>query len=750
MPNNNTIGEAYIQIKPSTEGISGELQKAMGDAGESGSSSFGSAFASGIKKIGAVSSAVIGAAASGVTALTKSAVSAFGDYQQLEGGVQTLFGTGGKTLEEFAETAKVTAKEIENSGVDWEKYADTAWMTQGGGISGLLEELQWNIDELKTSSEELEDYLHFEYDLDLEDAKMAIKAYQDAMTDESIQAKFDTQMQAQALVMENASKAYESAGISANKYMENVTSFAASLKQSTSDEVEAAKIADMAIIDMADNANKMGTSMESIQTAYQGFAKQNYTMLDNLKLGYGGTKEEMARLLADATAISGIEYDMDSLADVYNAIHVIQDELGIAGTTSDEAATTIQGSLGMLSASWSNLVAGIANPDMDLGVLIDNVVTSASTALDNLSPVIERALVGIGDAITQITPIIAEMLPGLIDSLLPPLLDAAITLVHALVEALPTILSILIEEIPKVIDLIVETVLTMLPVIIDLGLQLILALADGIIENLDDLIPAIVDVVFTIVDKLTDPDALSKLIEASLEIIVALASGLVDALPRLIEKVPVIISNIVQTFITNAPKLLVAAGEIIGQLVMGFIKSIPSIVKAIGDISATIIEFFDKLPEMAIEWGMDLLAGFIEGIMSKISGLRDTVSNIANTVKDFLGFSEPEMGPLSNFHTFAPDMMNLFASGIRSNIGTIEDAVGMVADAVAGEMQSDVVVNSSMDRSVATSDAETYAQMALASGMGGDITIPVYIGGELIDRIVVNAQTRANYRSGGR
>lgn len=749
MPNNNTIGAAYIQIKPSTDGISGELKKAMGDAGESGSSSFGSAFASGIKKFGAVSSAVIGAAASGVTALTKSAVSAFGDYQQLEGGVQTLFGTGGKTLEEFAEKAKVTAKEIENSGVDWEKYADTAWMTQGGGIASLLDELQWNIDEIKTSSEDLEEYLQFEWDLDLEDAKLAIKAYQDAMTDESIQAKFDTQMQAQALVMENASKAYESAGISANKYMENVTSFAASLKQSTSDELEAAKIADMAIIDMADNANKMGTSMESIQTAYQGFAKQNYTMLDNLKLGYGGTKSEMQRLLADATAISGIEYDLDSLADVYSAIHVIQDELGIAGTTSDEAATTIQGSLGMLSASWSNLVAGIANPDMDLGVLIDNVVTSAETALGNLTPVIERALAGIGDALVRFTPIIADMLPGLVTSLLPPLLNSAMTLINALVESLPTILAILIEQIPSIINLIVETVITLLPVIIDLGLQLILALADGIIDNLDAIIPALVDVTLTIVDKLTDPETLSKLIEASLEIIIALASGLIDALPKLIEKIPVIISNLVEALIKNAPKLFVAAGELMGQIVMGLLDVLPALYKAGNEIIDTIRGFFEKLPDMALEWGMDLLAGFIEGIMSKISGLRDTVSNIANTVKDFLGFSEPDMGPLSNFHTFAPDMIDLFASGIKSNIGTITNAVGMVADAVAGEMQSDVVVNSSMDRSVATANAEATTQMALAGG-GGDITIPVYIGSELIDRIVVNAQTRANYRSGGR
>ncbi|MEI3212140.1 MAG: hypothetical protein V8S42_07400 [Lachnospiraceae bacterium] len=168
--------------------------------------------------------------------------------------------------------------------------------------------------------------------------------------------EFDSLMQAQSLALENANNAYATAGMSANEYMETITGFAAALKQSTSSEKEAAEAGNQAVIDMSDNANKMGTSMEAIQNAYQGFAKQNYTMLDNLKLGYGGTKSEMERLLADASELSGIEDNIDSLKDVYSAIHVIQDELGITGTTAKEAATTIEGSANSMRAAWNNFL----------------------------------------------------------------------------------------------------------------------------------------------------------------------------------------------------------------------------------------------------------------------------------------------------------------------------------------------------------------------------------------------------------
>ncbi len=646
-----TIGEAYLQIRPSMEGVKGEIEKEMGAAGSSGSGSFGSAFASGIKKVGAVTAAAVGAASAGVAKLTQSAVSSFAEYEQLVGGVETLFGDS----------------------------AD--------------------------------------------------------------------------VVMQHANEAFSTAGLSANEYMETVTSFSASLLQSLDGDTQAAAAtADMAIRDMADNANKMGTSMESIQTAYQGFAKQNYTMLDNLKLGYGGTKSEMERLLADATALTGIEYNIDSLDDVYSAIHVIQEELGIAGTTAKEAEGTISGSLASLGSAWQNLVTGIANPDADLGTLISKVVEAGTTALGNLTPVIEQAISGIGQLISQIAPIVAEMLPGLVQTLIPPLLDAAIQLVNALVQSLPDIIAILIEQLPAILDMIISTILSMLPLIVDLGLDLILALADGLIQALPDLIPALVDVILTIVDKLTEPDTLVMLVDVALQLIIALAEGLVNALPRLIEKIPQIMKNICIALIKALPVILEAGVQLIVTLVKGVTNSLSKVVEMGRNIIDTVKKAIMEKVEAAKTWGKDLIDNFVQGIKDKINAVKDAVGNVASTVKKILGFSEPEEGPLSNFHTFAPDMIELFTQGIMSNISMVKNAMGDLAGAVATEWAAPELASPSYS-AVADPNERLYGYMSqgqLAAAGAGDICIPVYIGNEKLDELIISAQQRTNYRSGGR
>lgn len=672
-----TIGEAYLQIKPSMEGIQGELQEAMGDAGAKSSSSFGSAFASGLGLVTKVTAAAVTTAAAGVTKLTQEAVSSFADYEQLVGGVETLFGTGGAGLEEYAASIGKTASEAAE------------------GYASLI--------------------------------------------------------QAQELVMNNADMAFKTAGLSANEYMETVTSFSASLLQSTAgDTLLAAEIADQAIIDMADNANKMGTSMESIQNAYQGFAKQNYTMLDNLKLGYGGTKEEMERLLADASALSGIEYDISNLADVYNAIHVIQEEMGIAGTTADEAEGTISGSLASVGAAWKNLVAGMANPNADLGTLIDQLVQTGITALDNLMPTIEQALIGIASLITQITPIIVQMLPGLVDTLVPPLIDAAIQLLNALVEALPSILSIILEQIPTLFDLVVNTILTMLPIIIDLGLQLIMALADGLIQNLPTLIPAIVGVVMTMVEKLTEPDTLVQLINAALQLIIALAEGLLKAVPELLGKVPIILANLVEAIIKAAPVLAQAALELVLTLAAGIVDSLARLnEKGKEMIDAVKDGFWEKI-ESAKNWGKDMIENFISGIKEKWEKLKSTVTDLASTIKSLLGFSEPEEGPLSNFHTFAPDMMTLFAQGIRDNLGLIQSAMGDVTGTIATDFSTAQIATNNYSP-IADPNERLYGLVGQNMAVdGGDITIPIYIGQEKLDTIILNAQQRHALVSGGR
>lgn len=242
-------------------------------------------------------------------------------------------------------------------------------------------------------------------------------------------------------VVDYAENAYITAGLSANQYMETVTSFSASLLQSLGEDTEAAaKYADQAITDMSDNANKMGSDIATIQNAYQGFAKANYTMLDNLKLGYGGTKEEMERLLADAEAISGIEFDISSYADVVQAIHVIQEEMGIAGATAAEASTTISGSIASMKAAWQNLVTSVAGGADDTEIAVKRFVDSAKTAASNLVPVIFDTLNGIADLIDELAPLIIDKLPQLVETLLPNLISAAGSIVMGLVRALPGLL----------------------------------------------------------------------------------------------------------------------------------------------------------------------------------------------------------------------------------------------------------------------------------------------------------------------
>ena len=261
--------------------------------------------------------------------------------------------------------------------------------------------------------------------------------------------------ESQNIVMKYAENAYKTAGMSANEYMETVTSFSASLIQSLDgDTAKAAEVGNMAITDMSDNANKMGTSIEMIQNAYNGFAKSNFTMLDNLKLGYGGTKEEMQRLIDDANKVKVANGEMadlsiDSFADVTEAIHIIQTEMGITGTTAREAATTIEGSLSMMKGAWQNLVVGMADENANMEVLINNFVDSVAIAAENLLPRIEQTLKGIGQLIEKLAPVIAEALPVLVESVLPSLLAAGVSLVTAIakgiVTALPAIYDALLE-----------------------------------------------------------------------------------------------------------------------------------------------------------------------------------------------------------------------------------------------------------------------------------------------------------------
>ena len=285
-------------------------------------------------------------------------------------------------------------------------------------------------------------------------------------------AEYDQLMEAQNTVMQNANDAWINQGMSANEYMQQVTGFAASLKQSTADSTEAADVANMAMSDMADNANKFGTDIGSIQNAYQGFAKQNYTMLDNLKLGYGGTKEEMQRLLTEAEKVTGIHYDINQLDDVYNAIHVIQGELNITGTTASEAMGTISGSASALSAAWQNTLVALGSGE-GIDTAIQNLVTAFSTFADNILPVIQTVLESAGTAIAELAPKVAEMLPGLVEAVLPNILSALTSLVTSIATMLGD---------QSIIDSIVQAGVTLFSALLDNAPAILTALGTGIVN----------------------------------------------------------------------------------------------------------------------------------------------------------------------------------------------------------------------------------------------------------------------------
>lgn len=537
-------------------------------------------------------------------------------------------------------------------------------------------------------------------------------------------------------VMEYANNAYRTAGLSANEYMETVTSFSASLLQSLGGDTEkAAQVADMAITDMADNANKMGSDMESLQNAYNGFAKGQFNMLDNLKLGYGGTKEEMQRLLDDAEKLSGQKFDISSYADIAEAIHVVQTEMGITGTTAKEAASTIQGSVSAAKSAWTNLVTGLGDENANLEQLTTNFIDAVATAGENIIPRVEQILAGIGQAVQQLAPILVEQIPGIISGVLPSLLDAGTTLIMALLEGVTAALPELAPAAVDVVNTIVTSISENLPMILTAAMETILALAVGIADSLPELIPTVVDMVLQIVETLIDN--VDLLVDASIAIIVSLADGLIEALPRLLEKAPLIIEKLVNAIAENLPKVLQTGIELIVKLAAGVIQNIPTLVKAVPEVIGALIagfaNYYKNLLETgknlaskvgegiknigasAVQWGRDLIDNFVSGIKNAIGKVKDAVSNVANTVKDFLGFSEPEKGPLSNFHTYAPDMMQLFAKGITDNAGLLKDAFGRSLD-----FQSELGdVQRKLDRSMAELAGNASATVRVSGSAAG-------------------------------
>lgn len=561
---------------------SSKIEKAVNKTGEIAS------------KVGKLAVKGVAAAGAAIGTITKFAVSSYSEYEQLVGGVETLFGAQGMSLKKYAKSI--------------------------GETVGQAKE------------------------------------------------KYDQLIHAQTEVMNNAKVAYKTAGMSANDYMNTITSFAAALKQSTANETEAAKVANQTVIDMADNANKMGTNMEDIQNAYQGFSKQNYTMLDNLKLGYGGTKSEMERLLQDAEKLTGIHYDINNLSDVYNAIHAIQKNLGITGTTAKEAATTIDGAMKMTKASWDNLLTGLADPDQAVGPLISEFTTSLGTLAKNVTPKIKEVFNALPDALIQITP----QLMNMIIDLAPSLILAAINLVAGLIGALPGVISPIFSQLSSLIgsgmiDKIGQSISSNMPTLISKGLDMLLQFSQAVLTYLP------------------------VLVGMGMKLIFSLVQGLMSSLPTLISKVPTIIANLADAFSNSMQTIFVWGVKIIAEIIKGLVMAIPSLIANIPKIIYAIFAVWN-----AINWwnlGKGLISGIAKGISGMGGSLVNTAKNLFNSLKShvssiFNNIKNVIQSPIFSAKTKVLAIIGELQNGVRVGFNFIKSHASSVWNGIKSAIMS--------------------------------------------------------------
>lgn len=447
-------------------------------------------------------------------------------------------------------------------------------------------------------------------------------------------------------VQKYADDAFKNAGMSANEYMETVTSFSASLLQSLNGDTEkAADKADMAIRDMSDNANKMGTDMASIQNAYQGFAKQNYTMLDNLKLGYGGTKSEMERLLADAEKISGVHYDISSYSDMIDAIHVVQTEIGITGTTQEEAAKTIQGSTAAMKSAYKNLLTGIATDGADIDKLVDDFISSIEAVGDNMIPTIQRALKGVGKVIDSAVPLIVKKVPPLVAKVLPDLTKTTGKLIKQIGEyagkAMPTFTQ---KVLPKAVQELQKSLPTLLTNVTTGFNSILTGAADAIIVALpvvtQTILPAMIqgttDLVTGLIDKL--PEAVTELTAGAVTLFMGLIDGLNQVADELLPMLPELVGTVTDALVENLPQFLEGALQLFGKLIEALAdvtnEIMPKIPKLIEDISSQLVDEgeLDKI----IDSGFDLLISLVEGFANAMPTIMAELPKIVVSIADRL------------------------------------------------------------------------------------------------------------------
>lgn len=546
------------------------------------------------------------------------------------------------------------------------------------------------------------------------------------------------------VVQEYAANAYKTAGLSANEYMETVTSFSASLLQSLGgDTKQAADMANLAITDMSDNANKMGTDMSAIQDAYNGFAKQNYTMLDNLKLGYGGTKSEMERLIKDANKLrkeqgKNADLTIESYADVVEAIHTVQTEMGITGTTAKEASETISGSLSATKSAWKNLVVGIADENANFDELVSNFVDSAATLGENLIPRISQALQGIGQLVTQLAPVIIDAIPTFVSEVLPPLLQAAGSLVlsigQAIVENVPKLIEAAISLMSqfgdyllgiagsdgsefgqKVVDIVVRIgkfLVKAIPKLAEAALKIIAGLAMLLISAAAELVKAAAKLIAkfgeALKNKAKDLAGSAKemvkqivngiankardIVNAGKTIITNIASGIANNVRLVTDKISGVITAIKSKITSVASNLLSSGREIIDKIATGIGNSFALVTNKFNDLKNKIKEKIENMGAWWSSFGYNIVRGIADGITKYanyvINAITRLVSSAWEKVKEFFGIASP-----SKLMKWAGKMLDEgFASGISDNADKVADAMdelnGITAKPISGVLSS--------------------------------------------------------------
>ena len=467
--------------------------------------------------------------------------------------------------------------------------------------------------------------------------KQSIEAYSNY---EQLTGGVETLFKGSASTVEKyAANAYKTAGMSANDYMNTVTGFSASLLQSVGGNTEkAANAANSALTDMSDNANKMGTSMESIQYAYQGFAKQNYTMLDNLKLGYGGTKEEMARLLADAQKITGVKYDISNLNDVYSAIHVIQTNLGITGTTAKEASTTIQGSFSSMKAAWENLLAGLADPSQNFDTLLKNLIDSVGVFAQNIIPRVEVALNGVAELVAGLAPVIASKLPALTAQLFPKIVKIGLSVVTSLITGISQNLPQLVNAALQIASTLAAGFVQILPQLLELGMKIVIAIADGLSQNAD------------------------KIVSGGSALIEKLVTALIQAAPKLAQAAV----KLAQVFFTALNQQHPVGAPLVG-----------GVIAAIGAFKG-----FNKIKGLV----QGPLTDSLHSIQNFSSGAKDkfdTVRIVAMEAGDKFKEIGPKIGgALSTAGSTIGNFAKTIGSGLLNGIKTLGSGIGTLAQTI--------------------------------------------------------------------